>query len=363
MTWDQHKTFRLLGWILILAFVYFFTAIVVYLIIASMIGVVAQPVMTLLSKFSIKKRHLPASVNAAITLLLILVLMLGLVAILIPVLNAQATDLGSVDFNLLGQEAGNLLINIENELINWGILSSEKELETRITLYLTDFVTKIQVESVFSAAISVMGSFFICFGSIFFMSFFFIKDDDLFRNIVFLFVPENNKRKTELILLKIKKSLSRYFIGIMVEVTAMMILISVGGLLLGVKNALLIGFLGGLLNVIPYLGPLIAMLSASVLVSITNLHLGLDHTLLMMGAMVGVIAVSNMIDNFLLQPIIYSNSVNAHPLEIFIVIIVGGTLGGALGMIVAIPIYTIIRIVVKEFLSDHSFVKRSMREV
>ena len=199
--------------------------------------------------------------------------------------------------------------------------------------------------------------------SILFLSFFFISDKDLFTRIVMLFVPENNYKKTAHILDKINQMLTRYFTGVLIEVSTMMVLISLGGWFVGLQNAILIGFIGGLMNLIPYIGPLIGAAIASVLVTMTNIYLGIDHTAGLVGGILLVFAVANMIDNFLLQPIIYSNSVHAHPIEIFIVIIMGGTLGGPLGMIIAIPIYTVFRITVKEFFGDQVFIQRLMKDL
>ncbi|MEK6617008.1 MAG: AI-2E family transporter, partial [Bacteroidota bacterium] len=65
-----------------------------------------------------------------------------------------------------------------------------------------------------------------------------------------------------------------------------------------------------------------------------------------------VFPIVNLTDAFLLQPLIYSSSVKAHPLEIFLVILVGATIGGIGGMILAVPSYTILRVFAKEFFTS-----------
>ena len=69
-----------------------------------------------------------------------------------------------------------------------------------------------------------------------------------------------------------------------------------------------------------------------------------------------VFAIMQLIDNFVLQPLIFSNSVKAHPLEIFIIVISAGTLWGVLGMIIANLIHTF-RVIAKEFLSEFKLVQ------
>ena len=65
-----------------------------------------------------------------------------------------------------------------------------------------------------------------------------------------------------------------------------------------------------------------------------------------------------MVDNFASQPIIFSNSVKSHPLEIFLIIIIAGLLFGVVGMIVAVPGYTAIKVILKEFLAENKIVTR-----
>jgi predicted PurR-regulated permease PerM len=363
MNWNKDKTFRLVGWLLLLAFFWFFTEIVLYLIIASIIGVASQPFMKLLAKVQIRNKSLPKAVNASVIMLLFFVLFGGFIAILVPAINNQAQDLMKVDFHQIGVQMGGSLNILELKMRSIGFLNQSEQIETIISQRLTGFVSNLQVDNIFSSLLSMTGSLFMGFFSIVFMSFFFIKDDTLFQQIIMLFVIEKNQKNTYHILLKIKKTLTRYFTGILIEVSTMMFLITIGGLILGLKNALLIGFIGGFMNIIPYIGPLIGASIGASLVAMTNMYLGMDTTLALMGGIMVVFAVANMIDNFLLQPIIYSNSVNAHPLEIFIVIIMAGTMAGPAGMIVAIPVYTIIRITAKEFLGDQGFIQRTMKDI
>ena len=363
MTWNSDKSFKLVGFILFIAFVWYFTSILTFLLIASLIGVANQPLMRLLGKIKFRKKQLPSTIRAALSMIIMISLMIGFLAILIPAINSQASALMKVDYESVSDNIGQNLINLENKLRDIGTLGPNEELEHRIGDKLRDLVSTIQLNNIFSGLVSTTGSIFMGIFSILFLSFFFISDKDLFTRIVMLFVPENKYDKTGEILNKINKMLTRYFTGVLIEVSTMMVLISIGGWIVGLQNAILIGFIGGLMNLIPYIGPLIGATIASVLVTMTSIYLGIDHTAGLVGGILLVFAIANMIDNFLLQPIIYSNSVHAHPIEIFIVIIMGGTLGGPLGMIIAIPIYTVIRITVKEFFGDQIFIQRLMKDL
>jgi predicted PurR-regulated permease PerM len=211
---------------------------------------------------------------------------------------------------------------------------------------------------------STTGSLFIGVFSVMFLSFFFLRDPHLLRNGILVFTPAKWEDHVRTILHKTKVMLSRYFLGLMTEVISMITLISLGLTIFGVKNALLIGFLGGLMNIIPYLGPIIGA-SIGVILGVTStLSLGMYDTVLITTLIIIMtFVIANLIDNLVLQPLIYSKSVYAHPIEIFLVIIMAGSLAGIPGMILAIPTYTVIRIVAKEFLSGFKVVDELTKNI
>lgn len=191
------------------------------------------------------------------------------------------------------------------------------------------------------------------------MTFFFLRDEKLFFRSIMLIVPLRYQEEAENILTSSKRLLSRYFIGIVIEILTMMFLLSLGLKLLGVKNALMIGFFGGLMNVIPYLGPVMGAILGVVIGVTAQLSYGLYGDLFMVIVKIlGTFIGANLIDNMVLQPLIYSSSVKAHPLEIFLVILLAGSLAGIPGMILAIPTYTVVRIIAKEFLSQLRIVQK-----
>ena len=106
----------------------------------------------------------------------------------------------------------------------------------------------------------------------------------------------------------------------------------------------------GLLNVIPYLGPLMGAILGMVLAALSELSFGSYDMMFSSIFYVAIVFLgANIIDNTVLQPQIYSKSVKAHPVEIFLAIIIGGKLAGVVGMIFAIPTYTIIKVIIKQF--------------
>ena len=346
-----------------LAFIYFFTTIFVYIVIAAVIALIGKPLKDIFLKIKIKGKSFPNSLSAALSMLVIVGVFSAIFIILIPSISSQADDLANLDYQKISNELNTSFSSLENQLHEYGFLAENKSLGEVIQNNLRSFMSDIRFNKLASNAVSILGSLFMGIFSVLFITFFFIKDNDLFHNIFLLFVPEKRKKNFANILLKIRKLLSRYFVGLMTEVGSMMILESIGGLILGLPNALLIGFIGGLLNMIPYIGPLIGATIASVLIIVSHATLGLDVTLPLVYGILAVFAIANMVDNFLLQPFIYSNSVKAHPLEIFIVIILGGTLYGPTGMILAIPVYTILRVMAKEFFQDQAFINSVTKDL
>ena len=174
-----------------------------------------------------------------------------------------------------------------------------------------------------------------------------------------MLVPRGYEYKVKKSMRNITTMLTRYFGGITVQVTIITLIVSIALSLLGVKNALLIGFFAALINVIPYVGPLIGAAFA-IFITISS-NLGLDfysEMLPLILKVAGVFATMQLTDNFILQPYIFSNSVLAHPLEIFLVILIGGKLGGIVGMILAIPVYTVLRVIASVFLSEFKIVQQ-----
>jgi predicted PurR-regulated permease PerM len=134
-----------------------------------------------------------------------------------------------------------------------------------------------------------------------------------------------------------------------------MILITVGMSIVGLKfqQAITIGIIIGTLNVIPYVGPWLGGLIGITMGIASNLDMSFSTVIVpMVSYMLLVIIITQTIDNVVFQPVIFANSVSAHPLEIFIVILAAGSFAGVAGMILAIPSYTVIRVIGKEFFNN-----------
>ena len=140
-----------------------------------------------------------------------------------------------------------------------------------------------------------------------------------------------------------------------------MIIVDIGMTIVGIdfQQALVMGLIIGVLNVIPYIGPWIGFFIAMVM-GVAS-HINMDFATVvgpLMIYMAIVVGVAQMIDNIFFQPIIYSNSVKAHPLEIFVVVLAAGSISGVGGMILGIPSYTVLRVLAKEFFNNFKAVQK-----
>jgi len=192
-----------------------------------------------------------------------------------------------------------------------------------------------------------------------FITFFLLKDSHLLEQGILMFVPDGEESRSKKSFEKIKDLLSRYFIGLIFQILILFVIYTIVLLTFGINNAIVIAFLCALLNLIPYVGPLIGGFLMLILTMSSNLGASFSDIILpkTIYVMIGF-AIGQLIDNFFSQPIIFSKSVKSHPLEIFLIIIIAGLLFGVIGMIVAIPTYTALKVILKEFLSDNKIVKQ-----
>ena len=217
------------------------------------------------------------------------------------------------------------------------------------------------IQNFIGSLISILGNVIIAIFSITFITFFFLKDQRLFFESILMWVPDKYVDNFTRALYSIKKLLTRYFIGIVIQSSCIMILVTIGMTIVGIEfqQALVMGLIIGILNVIPYAGPWIG-LAIAITMGIAS-HINQDFSTVVVPLvyyMILVEAITHLIDNIVFQPVIFSNSVRAHPLEIFIVVLAAGFAAGIPGMILGIPAYTVMRVFAREFFYNFKAVQK-----
>ncbi len=346
--------------LLILGFLaWYFSNIVTYFVVAMVLTMIGQPIVTLLERIHIGRFRLPHSLNCIIAVLVIVVVFSSFIGFFVPLVSNQATLISKIDLNTLNDNLQEKVTWLERQMTNAGILGKDQNLVAIINQNVESILKLDRIGSYFNNLLSFAGSFFMGVFSILFITFYMLKESRMVLEWTLLIVPTRFHTETKNVFSNTGRLLTRYFVGVSLEVMAMIILLSLGLSLLGVKNAVLIGFIGGFFNIIPYLGPLIGG-TIGVILGVTNVLStgGYDQILPVTLSIVGTFVGANLIDNLVLQPFIYSSSVKAHPLEIFVVLLMGGSIAGVVGMVLAIPTYTVLRVVAKEFMGHFRIVQK-----
>ena len=346
---------------------WYFKSVICYILIAVVVSLIAKPLVKLLKKITIKGHRAPDWLLAAIALIIVMMILIGLASLIFPIIGgiAKNISLQSVEMSMRGI-AGPLADLNAFMIQTFPKLGENFRIEEALVWELQKFFNM----SAFSTWIGSAASFLTTLGvglfSVVFIGFFFIKDDGLFTEIVCSLVPDKHEKTTEKAISDIGYLLSRYFIGVVVEVFGVALINFIGLLLiarLGFNAAIGIAFLTGIFNIIPYVGPLLGGAISTILSLIlkysSTTPIGLDVNFWLFTAiLIAIFCFTQLVDNFLYQPLIYSTSIKSKPLEIFIVLLIVGHIGGPLAMIIAIPLYTVVRVIAFRFFGHIKAIRR-----
>jgi predicted PurR-regulated permease PerM len=348
------------GAVLIFFLAWYFRSIVTYIIISAIISTIGRPLTRWLQKVKIWKIKLNASIGAILTLVIMLVFFIGFFRFMIPLLAGEFKNLASVDYNALLVKLEEPVNKVSKLFYAEPISFSSISLPELASSRFASFFKISQVTDLFGTIAGAIGELMVGVFSVSFITFFFLKEENMFRNGLLTLTPTGYEDRFSRSFDRITNLLNRYFIGLILEVVLVAVLVTIGLLIVGLDFgvAVMIGLICGLFNIIPYLGPWIGGAIGMVIALAINVNAPfMGQILPMLGFMIIVFGAAQIIDNVIFQPIIYSSSVKAHPLEIFLVIMAAGSLAGVTGMILAVPVYTIIRVFAAEFLSGVKVVK------
>lgn len=338
--------------VLLLYVLYLIRAIIVYIVLALVVALIAKPLVYFLAK---KMKIRNKTIRILITMGVFIILSLGTFSLFVPLLISQGKNLSELNIDLLRTNLDGLMSQLFDTL---GMNKENYKVST------SEILNFIDIPNFLNTFISFIGSFGAGVFSVLFISFFFIKDGSRMFGSILSLVSSKNAQRTRVSVLKINDLLSRYFVGLVLQLTILFIIYTATLLIFGVQNALIIAFLCACLNVIPYIGPIIGFVLMTLLTMSSNISsdfmaVTLPTTIyVLIGFFIG-----QFIDNVFSQPLIFSNSVKSTPLEIFLVILITGTLLGIVGMVIAVPAYTVIKVVLKEFLPNNELVKLMTKDL
>lgn len=352
------------GLLIFIAIAVIFPDIFLYFVIAMVLFLLCRPLTKVLEKIRVGKFKVNSTISALTAIILLFLVIAFIVRFALPVFNTELNLVKNIDvedvFNYFEKPINRLF----TFLANIDLIESQESAVESLENEIYNIVNWANVKTVLGSVVSTTSSVFIGLFSVIFLTFFFLQEPNIIKMIFLAIVPDKFEEKTLKVLSSTRTMLSRYVIGLIIEVVCMATLITIGLVIFKVPNPLMIGVIAGLLNIIPYLGPLIGCVIGTVLGVVSVLSYGSYDTLLHCLIVIpSVLVIANLFDNFLFQPIIYSKSAKAHPVEIFLVILMAGSISGILGMVIAIPVYTVIRIVAKNFFGNVKFVELLTRKM
>lgn len=349
------------------AICWYFRSVIVYVLIAVVVSLIAKPVMGLMQKIRIKGKKAPDWFLAALSLLLVMLTLICVITMIIPIVSGI---LKGISLTSIENAAGQIAVPLANlnEFLRsaFPLLGSDFRIELALIQELQKIFDVSMISSVIGSATSFITSFGVGLFSVVFIGFFFIKDDGLFTKIVCALLPDKHEETAEKAISDIGYLLSRYFIGVLIEVTGVALVNFLGLFFiarLGFNASIGIAVLTGITNIIPYVGPLVGGALGTILGLVIRyssaVPIGLDVSFWVFTViLIAIFCFTQLIDNMLYQPVIYSTSIKSKPLEIFIVLLIVGHIGGAMAMIVAIPCYTVIRVIAFRFFGHIKAIKR-----
>ena len=324
---------------------YLLQSIIVYLIVSLVLTLMGKPLIQFFHKrLRIKSR----SLCVILTMTIFILLALSVFSLFIPLLVSQGKNLSGLNIDLLKNNLDDL---IQQTLSKIGLNPEEYSFGVQ------EILNFIDIPNFLNSFISFISDFGVGAFSVLFISFFFMKDGEKILFALLSTFPSHRKRKLKTSIFKINNLLSRYFVGLILQITILFVVYTIVLLIFGVENAFIIALLCAMLNLIPYIGPMISFVLMALLTMSSNLQndfmsVSLPTTIyVLIGFLVG-----QFIDNVFSQPLIFSNSVKSTALEIFLITLISGTLFGMVGMVVAIPAYTVLKVVLKEFLPNNKLI-------
>ncbi len=175
-----------------------------------------------------------------------------------------------------------------------------------------------------------------------FVTFFLLKDGSNIKKQVISLIPNAYFEMALTLFYKVHRQISSYIRGTLLDCTIIAILYAIGYAIIQVKYAVLIGMFAGMANLVPYVGPWIA---AVIPLAIILFDSGASFP---WWSVVVVVTIVQFIENNFVYPIVLGKSINMHPLIIMFGLFVGGEMGGLLGMVLAIPVIAVIKVIAEE---------------
>ncbi|MCX7953678.1 MAG: AI-2E family transporter [Bacteroidales bacterium] len=346
--------------VIVVAIIFILWKIFLYILIAAVFSLILSPLNESLKKIRLYKYTLPSGLRSLLCVLLFWFTFFILFYFLLPVIFNEFYELTKIRPEVINQKIHPLTEAINRLLIKFSIIKQSEDINEIITNNIIRLINLGNVGVIFNNLFGFIKSFILFIFISSFIMFFFLKDANLFQKLIMMLVPTKYQTETKYALLKINKTLLKYFSGVMIDLICVFLLINIGMTIVGIElqKAILLGLVSAIMNVIPYIGPIISYAFGISVGVINNINFDFNTVILPLIIKMSIVyIITNIIDAVIFQPFIYSKTLKAHPLEIFLIIISAGTIGGIIGMMVALPSYMTVRIIASTFFNQFYLVK------
>ena len=316
--------------VLVVYIAWLFSGLIVYLIIGTVLAYLMKPITDRVQGLGIGR--IPAIL---ITFLVVFGTISLLLTYLVPFLGRQITELSQ---QVSPRTVDNVASYIESRIARYLPVVESVDISGGLRRGFETLFQGDQITTTMSSAVDVFTDIFYAVLVIPFVTFFMLKDGSRIQRGLLRLVPNRYFELTLAIMEKIERNIGRYFRALLLQCTSIAIVAWLLLSLAGLKYALAVGIFTGLANSIPYFGPLMGLL-AGTLVGVAQTG---DFSLFA-GILIAM-AITQAADNVLFQPLIFSRAAKAHPLVILFVVLIGAQLIGIVGMLIAIPLTTMVRV-------------------
>lgn len=334
--------FLVIGW--------YFSNITLYLIFSLVIAAILRPLTNRINSFHVLGQHLPRWMAILVSYALVAIVFFLAGLLFVPLISEQLRVISTYDLDYVYEQIQNPVGKIEDLLISYSIIRSDPGfLILQVRESLVSGFSTIRFQGIVNTIVNATSSFFVAFMAIAFITFFLLLENGLMRRNLMSLVPNAYFELAVSTFSKVERLLSNYLVGLLIQISIIFSLASIGLTLVDINYALTIAMFAAVANLIPYAGPILGATFGVIVGLTTGNFTDSNDILFMVVKILSVFSVVQLTDNIVLQPLIFSKSVKAHPLEIFVVIFAGAKIAGVIGMIFAIPVYTILRVTVTEF--------------
>lgn len=327
--------------VLILAFiVYNFFNLVLYALIALLLSYMLDPVVNRMQAIGIDR-----TIGITITLTTVLLVIIWISTSVIPL---AANQMAGLTRQLNVENLVFIANQVEAQLrANFDFIPPGYFREN-VTIFVENYFNFDRFSEILGDLIGIFTNLFAAFFIIPFATFFFLKDGHKIRRDIMQLVPNRYFETTLSLVDKIETRLGYYFRSVIIQCTLVGIASWLALSVAGLNNAASVGIAIGIANSIPYFGPIIGYI-LSIVISIVETG---DFSLVI--PCILAVLFAQIIDNVILQPLIFSKSADIHPVAILFIIMIGAQTAGVFGMLVAIPIATIIKITINQVIWSYN---------